>query len=164
MLQTCEHLKLKKPFFRHKGKQENVPPRPVKERLGMNQVPVPSNTNKVLNLVQPKAEEPSLAPPGSEPPEIKIHLAENTQFNKEEAKAQAAANIKKSQDMLAAKRKEKKDQDDKRKEVMKINQDLRKRKQELLEKQLTQQKILIEKMEKCKYKYDLMIEHYIICV
>ncbi|XP_044763327.1 zinc finger protein swm [Coccinella septempunctata] len=129
------------------GKQENVPPRPVKERLGVNQV-LPSNTNKVLNLVQPKAEEPGLIPPGSETADVKNNLPENTQINKEEAKAQAAANIKKSQELLAAKEKLKKNQDDKRKEVMKINQDLRKRKQELLEKQLSQQKILIEKMEK----------------
>lgn len=131
------------------GKQENVPPRPVKERLGLNQI-VPSNTNKVLNLVQLKAEEPKLIPPGSEANDVKNHTSENSPptINKEEAKAQAAANIKKSQELLAAKEKLKKNQDDKRKEVMKINQDLRKRKQELLEKQLSQQKILIEKMEK----------------
>lgn len=42
-----------------------------------------------------------------------------------------------------------KNKDEQRKEVLKIKSDLRKRKQELLDKQLSQQKILIEKMEKC---------------
>lgn len=43
-----------------------------------------------------------------------------------------------------------KNKDEQRKEVLKIQSDLRKRKQELLDKQLSQQKILIEKMSKCK--------------
>ncbi|KAL3270663.1 hypothetical protein HHI36_021191 [Cryptolaemus montrouzieri] len=131
----------------NEGKQENVPPRPVKERLGGNQVVAP-NTNKVLNLVQPRAEESNLVPPGSEAVDIKKDVAKTPVPNKEETKAQATAAIKKNQELLAVKEKLKKNQDEQRKEVMKIKQDLRKRKQELLEKQLSQQKILIEKMEK----------------
>ncbi|KAK9887320.1 hypothetical protein WA026_021628 [Henosepilachna vigintioctopunctata] len=130
------------------GKQENVPPRPIKERLGTNQVVAP-NTNKVLNLVQPRAEESNLTPPGSEAiADVKNENLKSAALNKEETKAQANAAIKKNQELLAVKEKLKKNQDEQRKEVMKMNQDLRKRKQELLEKQLSQQKILIEKMEK----------------
>ncbi|XP_023311914.1 zinc finger protein swm isoform X3 [Anoplophora glabripennis] len=68
--------------------------------------------------------------------------------NKEETKAQATAAIKKNQELLAAQAKVNKNKDVQRKEVLKIQNDLRKRKQELLEKQLSQQKVLIEKMEK----------------
>lgn len=66
-------------------------------------------------------------------------------------KAQAAMAIKKGQELLAAKEKLKKNQEEKRKEALKITHDLRKRKQELLEKQLAQQKLLIEKMEKSTF-------------
>ncbi|KAK5638531.1 hypothetical protein RI129_012826 [Pyrocoelia pectoralis] len=104
------------------GKQENVPPRSIKDRLGVPNT-VPPNSNKVLNLVQPKAD--------------------NTTTDET-----AAAAIKKGQELLAAKEKLKKNQEEKRKEALKITQDLRKRKQELLEKQLAQQKLLIDKVEK----------------
>ncbi|XP_071442055.1 RNA-binding protein 26 isoform X2 [Hetaerina americana] len=66
----------------------------------------------------------------------------------ENAKAQVAAAIKKSQEILAAKEAWKKKQEENRKEALKMNANLRKRKQELVEKQLAQQKILIEKLEK----------------
>ncbi|XP_060533115.1 zinc finger protein swm [Cylas formicarius] len=119
-------------------KQENVPPpaqqRPVKDRLGGGPVVVP-NSNKVLNLVQPKADD---ADKEEAKPEI----------TKEETKAQATVAIKKNQDLIAAQVKVNKNKDEQRKEVLKIQSDLRKRKQELLDKQLSQQKILIDKMSK----------------
>jgi RNA-binding protein 26 len=124
----------------NEGKQENVPPRSVKDRLGVPTI-VPPNTNKVLNLVQPRAD--NVTEGGGEAQEKNKPVV-----NKEENKAQAAAAIKKNQELLAAKEKLKKNQDEQRKEVLKIKNNLRKRKQELLEKQLSQQKILIEKMEK----------------
>lgn len=135
-------------FVSIKGKQENVPPRSVKDRLGVSAI-VPPNTNKVLNLVQPRADNTT---------ENETTQDKNTKTgNKEETKAQAAAAIKKNQELLAAKEKLKKNQDEQRKEVLKIKNNLRKRKQELLEKQLSQQKILIEKMEKCKYCYKILV-------
>ncbi|XP_046384373.1 RNA-binding protein 26 [Ischnura elegans] len=156
------------------GKQENVPPpRPsVKERLGS--VMMMPNPTKVLNVLQPKATPlvPS-APPSalSLPPPLeneKVIMSGNnltktvyipTALKKttdvvvvsvaqENIKAQAAAAIKKSQEMLAAKEAWKKKQEETRKEAIKLTADLRKRKQELVEKQLAQQKILIEKLEK----------------
>lgn len=67
-----------------------------------------------------------------------------------DTKALANAAIVKGQEILAAKEQLKKKHEEKRKEAIKITQDLRKRKQELLEKQLAQQKLLIEKLEKSK--------------
>ncbi|KAK7869794.1 hypothetical protein R5R35_008321 [Gryllus longicercus] len=153
----------------NEGKQENVPPpRPsVKERLG---VPNPVQNTKVLNTLQPKAtlsqqQEPvekvimsgnnltktvyiptalkksETSPPASVPPVI------STPPVQENNKAIAAV-IKKSQEMLAAKETLKKKQEEKRKEALKLTADLRKRKQELLDKQLSQQKKLIERLEK----------------
>jgi hypothetical protein len=140
-----------------KGKQENVPPRSVKDRLGVPTI-VPPNTNKVLNLVQPRAD--NVTEGGGEAQEKNKPVV-----NKEENKAQAAAAIKKNQELLAAKEKLKKNQDEQRKEVLKIKNNLRKRKQELLEKQLSQQKILIEKMEKRKFesKSNFSEENVFVC-
>ncbi|KRT84819.1 RNA binding protein [Oryctes borbonicus] len=121
----------------NEGKQENVPPRSIKERLGIPQIVAP-NSNKVLNLVQPKAETKQ----PEEPEETKVQ--KNSETGKEEKKAQVAAAIKKNQELLAAKEKHKKNQE----EALKVSQNLRKRQQELLEKQLAQQKLLIGKMEK----------------
>lgn len=56
--------------------------------------------------------------------------------------------IKKTQEMLAVKETLKKKQEEKRKEAIKITADLRKRKQELLDKQLSEMKTLIERAEK----------------
>ncbi|KAG5882370.1 hypothetical protein JTB14_036294 [Gonioctena quinquepunctata] len=67
---------------------------------------------------------------------------------KDETKAQETEAIKKNQELLATHAKVKRNQDVQRKHVLKIQNDLRKKKQELLDKQLSQQKILIEKMEK----------------
>lgn len=127
------------------GKQENVPPRSVKERLGLP-APVAPNANKVLNLVQPKAENAGTDADGEGKPT-------KPEVRKEDMKAQAAAAIKKGQELLAAKEKLKKNQEEKRKEALKITHDLRKRKQELLEKQLAQQKLLIEKLEKSTFAF-----------
>ncbi|XP_056638480.1 zinc finger protein swm isoform X1 [Diorhabda sublineata] len=124
------------------GKQENIPPaqqRPVKERLGGGNSTVVPNTNKVLNLVQPKADE-TQPPQGPE--------EEKKTITKEESKQQATEAIKKNQELIATQVKVKKNQDVQRKQVLKIQSDLRKKKQELLDKQLAQQKILIEKLEK----------------
>lgn len=113
---------------------------------------VPPNSNKVLNLVQPKADgaEDGIV---AEKPQQNNFTKSNilTPASREDTKAQAAAAIKKGQELLAAKEKIKKNQEEKRKEALKLTQDLRKRKQELLEKQLAQQKLLIEKMEKGKF-------------
>ncbi|GLH16264.1 Uncharacterized protein GBIM_20585 [Gryllus bimaculatus] len=133
----------------NEGKQENVPPpRPsVKERLG---VPNPVQNTKVImsgnNLTKtvyiPTALKKSeSSPPASAPPVI------STPPVQENSKAIAAV-IKKSQEMLAAKETLKKKQEEKRKEALKLTADLRKRKQELLDKQLSQQKKLIERLEK----------------
>ncbi|XP_066144264.1 zinc finger protein swm [Euwallacea fornicatus] len=121
------------------NKQENVPPAhegAIKDRLGG-----PPNTNKVLNLVQPKAGEGE-GENGTVKDEIKPELT------KEESKAQEAADIKKNQELLAAQLKMSKSKDEQRKEVLKIQSNLRKRKQELLDKQLSQQKVLLDKMSK----------------
>jgi RNA-binding protein 26 len=56
--------------------------------------------------------------------------------------------IKKTQEILAAKETLKKKQEEKRKEALKLTADLRKRKQELLDKQLTELRSLIERAEK----------------
>lgn len=56
--------------------------------------------------------------------------------------------MKKMQEMAAAKQNIRKKQEEKRREAMQITADLRKRKQELLEKQLEQQKQLIQRLEK----------------
>lgn len=56
--------------------------------------------------------------------------------------------IKKTQEMLAAKETLKKKQEEKRKEALKLTADLRKRKQELLDKHLIELRTLIDKAEK----------------
>lgn len=147
------------------GKQENVPPRSVKDRLGLP-TPIAPNSNKVLNLVQSKAENVTSNTTTVATAATKIDADNNENVikqqtkqdgvKKEDLKAQAAAAIKKNQELLAAKEKLKKNQEEKRKEVIKITQDLRKRKQELLEKQLAQQKLLIEKMEKSEFSFLLI--------
>lgn len=56
--------------------------------------------------------------------------------------------IKKTQEILAAKETLKKKQEEKRKEAIKLTADLRKRKQELLDKHLVEIRVLIDKAEK----------------
>ncbi|CAG9829792.1 unnamed protein product [Diabrotica balteata] len=98
------------------------------------QIPGPAGTVEV----QPKADEAEQLPAEEEKKPI----------SKEESKLQAAEAIKKNQELIATQVKVKKNQDVQRKQVLKIQSDLRKKKQDLLEKQLSQQKVLIEKLEK----------------
>ncbi|GLV36656.1 second mitotic wave missing [Carabus blaptoides fortunei] len=77
-----------------------------------------------------------------------VYVPSSMKRDLEQSRALANAAIVKSQEILAAKEQLKKKHEEKRKEALKITQDLRKRKQELLEKQLAQQKLLIEKLEK----------------
>lgn len=134
---------------------------PAKERLGQ---PVPANANKVLNLVQPKADENDEKNTSHQNNNNNINTNPSKKSNvyvpslmkkfeqqKEDSKALANAAIVKNQEILAAKEQLKKKHEEKRKEALKITHDLRKRKQELLEKQLAQQKLLIEKLEKSTY-------------
>lgn len=116
---------------------------------------VAPNTNKVLNLVQSRAGGGAAVDILSDTDAPGCGGGNGAEknsptLNKEETKAQATAAIIKNQELLAAKEKLKKNQNEQRQEVLKIKNNLRKRKQELLEKQLSQQKILIEKMEKCE--------------
>lgn len=116
---------------------------------------VAPNSNKVLNLVQPKAENaPEEIENGTE--KTPNSFTKNNLVKKEPSKAQAVAAIKKGQEMLAVKEKLKKNQEEQRKEALKLTQNLRKRKQELLEKQLAQQKVLIEKLEKSNFLNDFV--------
>lgn len=108
---------------------------------------VAPNSNKVLNLVQPKADNVSEETEGTVEDKSVNNYSKNN-IKKEGNKAQAVAAIKKGQEMLAVKEKLKKNQEEQRKEALKLTQNLRKRKQELLEKQLAQQKLLIDKLEK----------------
>ncbi|XP_017772028.1 PREDICTED: RNA-binding protein 26 isoform X2 [Nicrophorus vespilloides] len=141
------------------SRQENVPPRPIKERLGGQSGPggsmlhhsignVAPNANKVLNLVQPKANQ-DIKGGSADAVEDDPEKIKELEAKKEEMKAQASLAIKKGQELLAAKEKMKKNQEQKLKEAVKLTANLRRRKQELLEKQLAQQKLLIEKLEKC---------------
>ncbi|XP_071057172.1 zinc finger protein swm [Onthophagus taurus] len=131
----------------NEGKQENVPPRSsIKDRLGIPQIVAP-NSNKVLNLVQPKAEVKDDHQIEDQSPKKPVDSAALVAA-KEERKALVTGAIKKNQELLATKEKLKKNQEEKRKEAMKFSQDLRKRQQELLKKQLEQQKLLISKLEK----------------
>ncbi|CAG9767759.1 unnamed protein product [Ceutorhynchus assimilis] len=123
------------------NKQENVPPPQQNANKDKSAGNVAPNSNKVLNLVQPKAGETEIENKSDE-------KDEKPELSKEESKAQATAAIQKNQDLLAAQVKMHKNKDEQRKEVIKIQSDLRKRKQELLDKQLSQQKVLIEKMSK----------------
>lgn len=149
----------------------------MKERLGGQQVTnVSSNTHKVLNMVQPKANTPGTGTT----PTTTAQSDGNSNSNEEENtdknnmvvnntakslyfipsakkemladnRAQQNAAIKKSQEILAFKEQVKKKQEERRKEAAQLTQDLIKRKQELLDKQLTQQKVLLDKLEKGKF-------------
>lgn len=143
-----------------------MPPRSVKDRLGIPNT-TPPNPNKVLNLVQPKSEpnaqqQNSDENSSSDQPQEKpaTNNNNNNSFTKNNlqkkeviTKAQEVAAIKKTQEMLAAKEKLKKNQEENRKEALKLTQNLRKRKQELLEKQVAHQKLLIEKLEKSEFRW-----------
>ncbi|XP_059487919.1 RNA-binding protein 26 isoform X2 [Neocloeon triangulifer] len=136
------------------SKHENVPPvtrMSVRDRLG-----VPSN--KVLNLIQQKAKsevEVNANAAGNDKPDSNRNVYIPTAKKvdpalQENSKALAAAAIIKNQEIMLAKETLKKKQEEKRKEALKMTANLRKRKQELLEMQLTQQKVLIERLEKAR--------------
>ncbi|XP_058799557.1 RNA-binding protein 26 isoform X2 [Phymastichus coffea] len=140
------------------GAIENVPPgkqgqrQSVKDRLGQ---PV-HNPNKVDDEYvpsrrdehhqhhqqqnQPHQQAQPLAPVSARPP-VSLTTTPTTREDKVLA-------IKKTQEILAAKETLKKKQEEKRKEAMKLTADLRKRKQELLDKQLVELRSLIERAEK----------------
>lgn len=148
-------------------KQENLPPvKPsVKDRLGAQ---VPPMQLKVMNakvapqLTEEEVEEQVMMSGNSLTKTLYIKkdvtqapvLA--TQVNKAQAVAQAqaqqaaatAAMKAKLQEVAVAKQNLKKKQEEKRREAIQITADLRKRKQDLLEKQLEQQKQLIQRLEK----------------
>ncbi|XP_047097744.1 RNA-binding protein 26 isoform X1 [Schistocerca piceifrons] len=151
----------------NEAKQENVtPPRPsVKDRLGVAVVPsvAPSPTAvKVLDTLQLEQEpvekvimsgnnltKTVYIPTALKKANVGTTAPTVVQENRVSVSRQkAAAAIKKTQDMLAVKEILKKKHEEKRKEAMKLTADLRKRKQELLEKQLAEQKSLIERLEK----------------
>ena len=69
---------------------------------------------------------------------------------KEKEREKAVAAIKRSQEILAAKEALKKKQEEQKREATKLQVDLQRRKQELLDKQLQQQRVLIERLEKNK--------------
>lgn len=78
-----------------------------------------------------------------------------TPISTRESKVQA---IKKTQEILAAKENLKKKQEEKRKEAIKLTADLRKRKQELLDKHLIEIRALIERAEKNPDQKDTIME------
>lgn len=152
-------------WHQNDGKQENTPPvqRSVKDRLGNSTPPqMVLNPNKVLNLVQPKADnmndDKSADKTNNNAPVGQVSAGQPFQKNNvyippknaADTKAQANAAIKKGQEILMAKEQLKKKQEEKRKEAVKLTHDLLKRKQDLLDKQLKQQHVLIDKLSKGK--------------
>ncbi|XP_032788701.2 RNA-binding protein 26 [Daphnia magna] len=118
-----------------KGKQENVPPTskvPIRERLGG------AHPQRVLAQSQTSA---------AIVDEVAIKEASEA---KEKEREKAVAAIKRSQEILAAKEALKKKQEEQKREATKLQVDLQRRKQELLDKQLQQQRVLIERLEKNK--------------
>ncbi|XP_015113241.1 RNA-binding protein 26 isoform X1 [Diachasma alloeum] len=140
------------------GAIENVPPagcRPsVKERLGAAvPLPVKSEDTEYVPTRRP-TEESSQTPPAPQPqPQVSQSLVPPVQRTQSTApppptREDRVLAIKKTQEILAAKETLKKKQEEKRKEAIKITADLRKRKQELLDKNLIEIRSLIEKAEK----------------
>ncbi|RLU20981.1 hypothetical protein DMN91_007597 [Ooceraea biroi] len=124
------------------GAIENVPPgcRPsVKERLGAAvTVPTKTEDNEYVPTRRSTEEQVTQTLVPTSP---KAAAVTNTREDKVLA-------IKKTQEILAAKETLKKKQEEKRKEAIKLTADLRKRKQELLDKHLIELRALIDKAEK----------------
>ncbi|CAL8104757.1 unnamed protein product [Orchesella dallaii] len=135
--------------FWHNKEKENEeeaeasnPPRiPVKDRLGAQQDPMDDRRHeheKILisgnNLTKTVYNNALLAKKMETPQE----------------KLQAVEAIRKSQELLAAQENLKKLQEQKKQEVLKMSNDLRKRKQTMMEEQIEQQKKLIAKFEHSK--------------
>lgn len=132
---------------------ENVPPvtcRPsVKERLGDTLAPLVKAEENEYVPTRRSTEEPV-----ANQPLIPIPHRAITSLPTREEKVLA---IKKTQEILAAKETLKKKQEEKRKEALKLTADLRKRKQELLDKQLTEIRALIERAEKNSEQKDAIM-------
>ncbi|XP_017877205.1 RNA-binding protein 26 [Ceratina calcarata] len=121
---------------------ENVPPgcRPsVKERLGAA-VTTPAKTDENEYIPTRRSTEEQQVPQPLAPSSPKAATVPTREDK--------VLVIKKTQEILAAKETLKKKQEEKRKEAMKLTADLRKRKQELLDKHLIELRALIEKAEK----------------
>ncbi|XP_043289174.1 RNA-binding protein 26 isoform X2 [Venturia canescens] len=147
------------------GAIENVPPgcRPsIKERLGtaMPSLSMKPEDNEYVPTRRPSEEQPQQKQQPQQqqqqqqqqqitqslvPASTKLFVAPAQTIPTREDKVLA---IKKTQEMLAVKETLKKKQEEKRKEAIKITADLRKRKQELLNKQLAEMRALIERAEK----------------
>ncbi|XP_011697838.1 PREDICTED: RNA-binding protein 26 isoform X1 [Wasmannia auropunctata] len=123
------------------GAIENVPPgcRPsVKERLGAAvTLPAKTEDNEYVPTRRSTEEQVTQALVPTSPKAAVVPTREDKVLA-----------IKKTQEILAAKETLKKKQEEKRKEAMKLTADLRKRKQELLDKHLIELRGLIDKAEK----------------
>ncbi|XP_053970250.1 RNA-binding protein 26 [Hylaeus anthracinus] len=133
------------------GAIENVPPgcRPsVKERLGAA-VPAPTKTDENEYIPTRRSTEEQVTQ-SLVPTSPKATATVPTREDKVLA-------IKKTQEILAAKETLKKKQEEKRKEALKLTADLRKRKQELLDKHLIEIRALIDKAEKNPEQKDALM-------
>ncbi|XP_029673260.1 RNA-binding protein 26 isoform X2 [Formica exsecta] len=123
------------------GAIENVPPgcRPsVKERLGAAvTLPAKAEDNEYVPTRRSTEEQVTQTLVPTSPKAVVVPTREDKVLA-----------IKKTQEMLAAKETLKKKQEEKRKEAIKLTADLRKRKQELLDKHLIELRALIDKAEK----------------
>ncbi|XP_072760590.1 RNA-binding protein 26 isoform X2 [Anoplolepis gracilipes] len=123
------------------GAIENVPPgcRPsVKERLGAAvTLPAKAEDNEYVPTRRSTEEQVTQTLVPTSPKAAVVPTREDKVLA-----------IKKTQEILAAKETLKKKQEEKRKEAIKLTADLRKRKQELLDKHLIELRILIDKAEK----------------
>ncbi|KAL2730703.1 RNA-binding protein 26 isoform X1 [Vespula squamosa] len=123
------------------GAIENVPPgcRPsVKERLGAAlNLPAKSEENEYVPTRRSSDEQNTQNVIPTSPKAAAVPTRE-----------EKVLAIKKTQEILAAKETLKKKQEEKRKEAIKLTADLRKRKQELLDKHLVEIRVLIDKAEK----------------
>ncbi|XP_071636619.1 RNA-binding protein 26 isoform X1 [Temnothorax longispinosus] len=123
------------------GAIENVPPgcRPsVKERLGAAiTLPAKTEDNEYVPTRRSTEEQVTQTLVPTSPKAAVVPTREDKVLA-----------IKKTQEMLAAKETLKKKQEEKRKEAIKLTADLRKRKQELLDKHLIELRALIDKAEK----------------
>ncbi|XP_012539227.1 RNA-binding protein 26 isoform X1 [Monomorium pharaonis] len=123
------------------GAIENVPPgcRPsVKERLGAAvTLPTKTEDNEYVPTRRSTEEQITQTLVPTSPKAVVVPTREDKVLA-----------IKKTQEILAAKETLKKKQEEKRKEAIKLTADLRKRKQELLDKHLIELRVLIDKAEK----------------
>ncbi|XP_012221263.1 RNA-binding protein 26 isoform X2 [Linepithema humile] len=133
------------------GAIENVPPgcRPsVKERLGAAvTLPAKVEDNEYVPTRRSTEEQVSQTSVPTSPKAAVVPTREDKVLA-----------IKKTQEILAAKETLKKKQEEKRKEAIKLTADLRKRKQELLDKHLIELRVLIDKAEKNPEQKDSIMQ------